>query len=43
MESTKKKKWYLWYFQIPLVTRILVAFVGGIAAGLLIGPDVAVI
>lgn len=43
METTKKKKWYLWYFQIPLVTRILVAFVGGIAAGLLIGPDVAVI
>lgn len=43
MEVKKKSKWYLWYFNIPLVTRILVAFVAGAAAGLVIGPDVAVL
>lgn len=41
--ETKKTKWYSWYFNIPLVTRVITAFILGAAAGLLIGPPIAVV
>ncbi len=43
MEALDKRKWYHWYFDISLVTRILVALIGGALAGIFIGPGVSVI
>jgi len=43
MEEKKNSKWYLWYFNIPLVTRVIVAFVAGGIAGLILGDAVLVL
>jgi len=39
----KKKGWLGWYFNIPLVWRILTALIGGAIVGLLVGPQISVL
>jgi len=39
----KKKGWLGWYFNTPLVWRILTALVTGAIVGLLVGPSISVI
>lgn len=41
--TEKKEKFLGWYFDIPLVWRILIALVLGAVAGLVVGPDIVVI
>ncbi len=43
-EDTKKKRRFLgWYFDTPLVWRILIALILGAIIGLIVGPKIAVI
>ena len=39
----KKKRFLGWYFDIPLVWRVLIALVLGAVVGLIVGPDIVVI
>lgn len=39
----KQRKWLSWYFDTPLVWRILTALIAGAILGLLIGPKIAII
>ncbi len=42
-KAIKKKKFLGWYFDTPLVWRVLIALVLGAIIGIIVGPDIAVI